>query len=167
MKIWPWGDFVLLLRYIWWVWCGCNSDTVIWVRSISNKFLWGSNQATHHTPESLIVIRHNTEGIPHMVHTHRIPDLCFICKRKLCNTIWLEAHKQQYDLMSISEGLLPNGVPPPAGCHHPEPSWFDYSRFLLATVPVLDPAGIIGLHGNSLTPSKIDDFICEPSLWSH
>jgi len=30
---------------------------------------------------------------------------------------------------------------------------------VLATVPVLYPAGIIGLHGNGLTPSKIDDFL--------
>ena len=37
-------------------------------------------------------------------------------------------------------------------------------QVVLATVPVLDPAGIIGLLGNGLTPSKIDDFICEPSL---
>jgi len=35
---------------------------------------------------------------------------------------------------------------------------------VLATVPVLDPAGIIGLRGNGLTPSKIDDFLTEPSL---
>jgi len=35
---------------------------------------------------------------------------------------------------------------------------------VLATVPVLDPAGIIGLRGNGLTPSKIDDFLSEPSL---
>jgi len=35
---------------------------------------------------------------------------------------------------------------------------------VLATVPVLDPAGFIGLHGNGLTPSKIDDFLSEPSL---
>jgi hypothetical protein len=35
---------------------------------------------------------------------------------------------------------------------------------VLATGPVLDPAGFIGLRGNGLTPSKIDDFLCEPSL---
>ena len=35
---------------------------------------------------------------------------------------------------------------------------------VLATVPVLDPAGIIGLRGNGLTPSKIDDFLSEPTL---
>jgi len=38
------------------------------------------------------------------------------------------------------------------------------SQVVLATVPVLDPAGFIGLHGNSLTPSKIDNFLSEPSL---
>jgi hypothetical protein len=35
---------------------------------------------------------------------------------------------------------------------------------VLATVPVLDLAGNIGLRGNGLTPSKIDDFLSEPSL---
>jgi hypothetical protein len=33
--------------------------------------------------------------------------------------------------------------------------------FVLATVPVLDPAGFIGVHGNGLTASKIDDFLSE------
>jgi hypothetical protein len=42
-----------------------------------------------------------------------------------------------------------------------------FTYLLLATVPVLDPAGIIGLRGNGLTPSKIDDFLREPSLQSH
>jgi hypothetical protein len=35
---------------------------------------------------------------------------------------------------------------------------------VLAMVPVLDLAGIIGLRGNGLTPSKIDDFLSELSL---
>jgi hypothetical protein len=35
---------------------------------------------------------------------------------------------------------------------------------VLATGPVLDPAGFIGLRGNGLTPSKIDDFLSVPSL---
>jgi hypothetical protein len=39
-----------------------------------------------------------------------------------------------------------------------------YLGVVLATVPVLDPAGFIGLRGNDLTPSKIDDFLCEQSL---
>ena len=39
-----------------------------------------------------------------------------------------------------------------------------WSELVLATVPVLDPAGTIGLRGNGLTPSKIDDFLSEPSL---
>jgi len=34
---------------------------------------------------------------------------------------------------------------------------------VLATVPDLDPAGIIGLGGNGLTTSKIDDFLSELS----
>jgi len=40
----------------------------------------------------------------------------------------------------------------------------NWAGVVLATVPVLDPAGIIGLRGNGLTPSKIDDFLSEPSL---
>jgi len=40
----------------------------------------------------------------------------------------------------------------------------DATEVVLATVPVLDPAGNIGLRGNGLTPSKIDDFLSEPSL---
>jgi len=38
------------------------------------------------------------------------------------------------------------------------------AAIVLATVPVLDPAGFIDLRGNGLTPSKIDDFLSEPSL---
>jgi len=33
---------------------------------------------------------------------------------------------------------------------------------VLAKVPVLDPAGFIGLGGNGLTPSKIDDVLSAP-----
>jgi hypothetical protein len=39
-----------------------------------------------------------------------------------------------------------------------------YVELVLATVPVLDPAGFIGLSGNGLTQSKIDDFLSEQSL---
>jgi hypothetical protein len=35
---------------------------------------------------------------------------------------------------------------------------------VLPTVPVLDPAGFIGLCGNTLALWKIDDFLTEPSL---
>ena len=42
--------------------------------------------------------------------------------------------------------------------------WNDGILLVLATVPVLDPTGIIGLRGYGLTPSKIDDFLSEPSL---
>jgi len=35
---------------------------------------------------------------------------------------------------------------------------------VLATGPDLDPVGFIGLRGNGLTSSKMDDFLCEPSL---
>jgi hypothetical protein len=37
-------------------------------------------------------------------------------------------------------------------------------QLLLATDPVLDQAGFIGLHGNGLTPLKIDDISCDPTL---
>jgi len=57
---------------------------------------------------------------------------------------------------------------PPRLASHPkgilENEWF---WLVLATVPVLDPAGFIGLCGNGLTPSKIDDFFSEPSLLGH
>jgi len=32
-------------------------------------------------------------------------------------------------------------------------------QLVLATVPYLEPGGSIGLHGNRLTTSKIDDFL--------
>jgi len=37
------------------------------------------------------------------------------------------------------------------------------AQLVLATVPDLDPAGIIGLRGNSLITSKVDDFLSELS----
>jgi hypothetical protein len=40
----------------------------------------------------------------------------------------------------------------------------DTPYVVLATGPGLDPSGFIGLRGNGLTPSKIDDFLSEPSL---
>jgi hypothetical protein len=45
---------------------------------------------------------------------------------------------------------------------------FTFELYLvLAMVPVLDPAGFIGLRGNSLTPSKIDDFLSTPSHYGY
>jgi hypothetical protein len=38
---------------------------------------------------------------------------------------------------------------------------------VLATGPVLDPAGFIGPRSDGLTPSKIDDFLSELSLSGH
>ena len=63
-----------------------------------------------------------------MVNTRRKHVECFICKKKLCNEKWLDARCQQYHVISMHEGLLPNRILPPAGWDHPEPSWFDYSR---------------------------------------
>jgi hypothetical protein len=40
-------------------------------------------------------------------------------------------------------------------------------QLVLATVPVLDPAGFIGLCGNGLTPLKINDFLCAPSHYGY
>jgi len=40
----------------------------------------------------------------------------------------LEAHYQQYHPISMNEGLIPDGILPPAGWDHPEPLRFDYSR---------------------------------------
>jgi len=47
----------------------------------------------------------------------------------LCNANRLEAQYQQYHPISINEWLLPNGILPPASWDHPEPSWFDSSRY--------------------------------------
>jgi hypothetical protein len=38
----------------------------------------------------------------------------------------------------------------------------DNFRVVLATGPVFDPAGFIGLRGRGLTSSKIDDFLSAP-----
>jgi hypothetical protein len=45
--------------------------------------------------------------------------------------------------------------------------FYHAAEVVLATVPVLDLAGNISLRGNGLTPSKIDDFLSEPSLQGH
>jgi len=63
-----------------------------------------------------------------MVNTRQKHVECFICEKKLCNENRLEAHYEQYHPILMNEELLPNGILPPAGWDHPEPSWFDYSR---------------------------------------
>jgi len=63
-----------------------------------------------------------------MVNTRRKRVGCFICKKTVCNENRLEAYYQEYHCISINEVLLPNGILPPAGWDHSEPSWFDYSR---------------------------------------
>jgi len=63
-----------------------------------------------------------------MVNTRREHVKCFIWKKELCKENRLHAHYQQYHPPSMNEGLLPNGILPPAGWDHPEPSWYDYSR---------------------------------------
>jgi len=52
----------------------------------------------------------------------------FICKRKLFDENWLEAHYPQYHPISMNEGLLPDGMLPSAGWDRPEPSWFDFGQ---------------------------------------
>jgi hypothetical protein len=47
---------------------------------------------------------------------------------KLFNDKWPEANYQQYYPISLNEGLLPNGILPPASWGDPVPSWFDFSR---------------------------------------
>jgi len=59
------------------------------------------------------------------------------CWWKWCNVNWLDAHCQQYHLISMNEVLLPNRVLPPAGWDHPEPSSFDYSRCIWMAIDKL------------------------------
>jgi len=108
--------------------CGFESDTLTWVSSLSNKYPWGSNPATHHTLWSIIKIHQNIEHFSNMVNTRQKHVKCFICKKTLCNENPQEAQYQQYHPISMNEGLLPNGILPPASWDHLEPSWFDYSR---------------------------------------
>jgi len=109
-------------------WCSFESDTLTWISLLSNKYPWGLNPATNYTPDSIIEIGQNTEHFSNMLNTHRKYVKCFISKKRLCNENRLEAHYQQYRPMSINEGLLPNGILPPASRVHPESSWIDYSR---------------------------------------
>jgi len=64
-----------------------------------------------------------------MVNTCRKHVKCFICKRKLFHQNWLEAYNQQCHPISMNEGILPDGILPPAGWDRPEPSWFNFSRY--------------------------------------
>jgi hypothetical protein len=109
------------------VWCGFECDTLTWVGLLLNKYPWGSYPATDHTPWSIIGFHQNTELFSNMVNTHRKPVKYFICKEQLRNENRLEAHYEQYHPISMNEGLLPNGILPPAGWNHPEPLWFDIS----------------------------------------
>jgi len=63
-----------------------------------------------------------------MVNTHRRHVTCNISKEIVFIENRPEARYQQYHPISMNEGLLPNGILPPAGWDHPEPSWFAYSR---------------------------------------
>jgi len=63
-----------------------------------------------------------------MVNTRRKPVKWFIRKKKSFDENRLEAPYQQYHPISMNQGLLPEGIFPPAGWDRPEPSWFDFSR---------------------------------------
>jgi len=64
---------------------------------------------------------------------------------------WHEVHKIRP--LYLSGQASPAVDRPGAG----QPYWL-----VLATGPVLDLPGFIGLRGNGLTPSKIDDFLSKP-----
>jgi len=63
-----------------------------------------------------------------MVNTCQKHVQCFICKRKSFHDNRLKAHYRQYHPISMNEGLLPDGILPPAGWDWPKPSWFDSSQ---------------------------------------
>ena len=79
----------------------------------------------HHRDASEYVF---TDHFLTIVNTCRKHVKCCICKKKLFHKDRLEAHYRQYHPISMNEGLLPDGILPPAGWDRPEPSWFDFSR---------------------------------------
>ena len=69
-----------------------------------------------------------SDHLSYMVNTWCKHVKCFVRKRKLFDENRLEAHQQQYDPISMNEGLLHNGILPPADWDRPEPSWFEFGR---------------------------------------
>jgi len=37
----------------------------------------------------------------------------------------------------MNDGVVPDRIPPPAGCDNPEPSWFDYCRCIWMAIDKL------------------------------
>jgi len=74
-----------------------------------------------------------------MVNTHRKHVKCFISKWKLFHKNRLEAHCQQYYLISMNKERLSDGILPPAGCDWPKSSWFDFSRCTWLAINELSP----------------------------
>ena len=99
-----------------------------WVILLSNKYPWGSNPATYHTPWTIIKIRQNTEHFSTMVNTRWKHVNCFFCKMTLFNMNQAEAHYQRYHPILMNKRQLHNGILPPAGFPHPERWSFDCSR---------------------------------------
>ena len=108
------------------VWRSFESNKLTWVSSLSNKYPWGSNPPSNHTPESIIEIRQHTERFSNMVNTRQKHGKCCTCKQKLYNENQQEAHYQQYQPISMNEGLFPHWILPLASWDHAEPSWFNY-----------------------------------------
>ena len=78
----------------------------------------------HHRDSSEYVF---SDHFSNMVNTHWKHVKCLICKEKLFYENRLEAHNQEYLPILLNEGLLPDGIQPPAGLDRPEPSRFDFS----------------------------------------
>jgi hypothetical protein len=56
-----------------------------------------------------------TDHLLNMVTTRQKHVKCFICKKKLFHENQLQAHYQQYQPISMTEGLLPDRMLPPTG----------------------------------------------------
>jgi hypothetical protein len=108
-----------------------------------------------------------------MVNPHQKHVKCFICTKKLFNENRLEVHNEQHHPISITEGLLPDGILPPLHFAHPEQSWLDYSRctwlaidkLLIHDLPI---ASVPGVPPPEDTPNEEPiypqqpDFTCTP-----
>jgi len=91
-----------------------------------------------------------------MGNTHRKSVKYIICKKISFNENRLEAHYQQYHLLSMNEGLLPNRILAPAGWDHLKPSWIDCTR---CTWMAIDKLSINDLLIDNIpgTPPPPDD----------
>jgi len=69
-----------------------------------------------------------TDHFSNMVNTRRKQVKCFVCKKQLLDENWLEAYYQQYHLIFMNDGQLPDGMWPTAGWDRPEPALFNFSQ---------------------------------------